>query len=263
MYAMDLGLQGKRAIITGGSKGIGFATAMQLAAEGAQVALIARNEGPLKEAAQRIAEKTGTEPFIIAADVSIEAEVQRAVAAIAERFGGIEILINNAGTSAAKPFEAVDTSAWTADLDLKLFGAVHCAKAALPYMRQAGGGAIVNVTAVGGKTPSDASLPTSVSRAAGLALTKAMSKDLAPDGIRVNAVCIGLIRSDQIEQMWQATAPHLTWDEFAADPRHAIPLGRIGRAEEAANVITFLVSEAASYVSGTAVNIDGGKAAVL
>ncbi|MBD3919204.1 SDR family oxidoreductase [Paenibacillus sp. PR3] len=260
---MELGFKGKRAIITGGSKGIGLATAMLLASEGALVALIARNEGPLKEAAQRIADKTGTQPLIIAADVSVETEVQRAVGAIVERFGGIDILINNAGTSAAKPFEAVDASAWTADLNLKLFGAVYFAKSALPYMRQAGGGAIVNVTAVGGKTPSGSSLPTSVSRAAGLALTKAMSKDLASDGIRVNAVCIGLIRSDQIERMWQAAAPHMTWDEFAADPRHDIPLGRIGRAEEAANVIAFLASDAASYVTGTAVNIDGGKAAVL
>ncbi|WP_127529373.1 SDR family NAD(P)-dependent oxidoreductase [Paenibacillus kobensis] len=260
---MELGIQGKRAIITGGSKGIGFATAMLLAAEGAQVALIARNEVALQEAARRIAEKTGIEPLIVAADVSVEQEVQRAAAAVAERFGGIDILVNNAGTSAAKPFDQVDTPAWTADLDLKLYGAVHFARAALPYMRQAGGGAIVNVTAVGGKTPSGSSLPTSVSRAAGLALTKAMSKDLASDGIRVNAVCIGLIRSDQIERMWQATAPHLTWEEFAADPRHDIPLGRIGRAEEAANVIAFLISEAASYVTGTAINIDGGKASVL
>jgi Dehydrogenases with different specificities (related to short-chain alcohol dehydrogenases) len=260
---MELGLKGKRAVITGGSKGIGLETALLLASEGAQVAIVARSEGPLKEAAEKITAKTGTKPLIISADVSVEEEVQHAVAAIAEQFGGIDILVNNAGTSAAKPFEAVDASAWSADLDLKLFGAVHFSRAALPHLRRDGGGAIVNVTAIGGKTPSGSSLPTSVSRAAGLALTKAMSKDLAADGIRVNAVCIGLIRSDQIERMWKATAPQLTWDEFAADPRHDIPLRRIGRTEEAANVIAFLVSDAASYVTGTSVNIDGGKAAVL
>lgn len=260
---MELGLQGKRAIITGGSKGIGLATAMLLASEGAQVALVARNEGPLKEAAEQIVAKTGTEPFIIVADVSVEEDVRRAVAATVERFGGIDILVNNAGISAGRPFELVDTAAWTADLDLKLLGAVHFAQAALPYLRKDGGGAIVNVTAVGGKTPLGSSLPSSVSRAAGLALTKAMSKDLAPGGVRVNAVCIGLIHSDQIEKLWQSTAPNLSWEEFAADPRHDIPLGRIGEADEAANVIAFLVSDAASYVTGTAVNIDGGKAAVL
>lgn len=260
---MELGLQGKTAIITGGSKGIGLASALLLAAEGAQVSIVARNVDSLKKAAELISEKTGIEPLMISADVSVAQDVRRAVELTAERFGGIDILINNAGTSAAKPFEDVTTDMWEADLDLKLYGAVHFARAVVPYMRKNGGGAILNVTAIGGKTPSASSLPTSVSRAAGLALTKAMSKDLAGDNIRVNAVCIGLIRSDQIERMWQAAAPELTWEQFAADPRHAIPLGRIGRTEEAAKVIAFLVSEAASYVTGTSVNIDGGKAAVL
>ncbi|WP_301171637.1 SDR family NAD(P)-dependent oxidoreductase [Brevibacillus nitrificans] len=260
---MNLGLQGKTAIVTGGSKGIGFATALALAAEGANVALVARGLEALQKAAERIAAQTGQEPLVIAADVSAKQDVHMAVEKTVERFGSVDILVNNAGTSAARPFEEVSQDMWEADLDLKLFGAVHFSRAAVPYMRQNGGGAILNVTAVGGKTPSASSMPTSVSRAAGLALTKAMSKDLAPDNIRVNAVCIGLIRSDQIERFWQASAPELTWDEFAKDPRHAIPLGRIGQTEEAAKVITFLVSDAASYVTGTSVNIDGGKAAVL
>jgi NAD(P)-dependent dehydrogenase (short-subunit alcohol dehydrogenase family) len=260
---MDLGLKGKKAIVTGGSKGIGLASAIALATEGAQVSIVARNLEPLKNAAKLISEKTGVEPFIITADVSLEQDVQRAVELTFERFGGIDILVNNAGTSAARSFDDVAIDAWEADLDLKLFSVVHFARAVVPYMRKNGGGAILNVTAIGGKTPSASSLPTSVSRAAGLALTKAMSKDLASDNIRVNAVCIGLIQSDQIERMWQVNAPELTWDQFATDSRHAIPLGRIGRAEEAANVIAFLVSEAASYVTGTSVNIDGGKAAVL
>ena len=260
---MDLGLKGKRAIITGGSKGIGLATAITLAEEGALVAIVARNSGPLQEASDRILEQTGTKPLVIVADVSLEADARRAVETAAEQFGGIDILVNNAGTSAAKPFEQVDTEAWESDLDLKLFGAVNFARAAIPYMREGGGGAILNVTAVGGKTPGTSSLPTSVSRAAGLALTKAMSKDLARDNIRVNAVCIGLIHSDQIERKWRQTAPELTWEEFATDPRHGIPLGRIGQDEEAAKVIAFLVSNSASYVTGTSVNIDGGSAAVL
>ncbi|WP_341279035.1 SDR family oxidoreductase [Paenibacillus sp. FSL H8-0537] len=260
---MDLGMQGKRAIVTGGSKGIGLATALRLAAEGAEVAIVARQEGSLQEAAERIEQATGKRPLIISADVSVEAEVQRAVAEVVQQLGGVDILVNNAGTSAALPFDKVEPDAWAADLDLKLYAAIHFTRAALPYLRKAGGGAIVNVTAIGGKTPAGSSLPTSVSRAAGLALTKAMSKDLAGDGIRVNAVCIGLIRSDQIERMWKQSASDLSWEEFAASPRHDIPLGRIGNPEEAANVIAFLVSEAASFVTGTSVNIDGGKAAVL
>ncbi|WP_435925273.1 SDR family NAD(P)-dependent oxidoreductase [Paenibacillus sp. DYY-L-2] len=258
---MDLGLKHKRALVTGGSKGIGLATARLLAAEGAKVAIVARSEANLELAAREIEDRTGIAPIWIAADVSIREEAERAVREASDRLGGLDILINNAGTSAAKPFAETDTENWTADLDLKLFGAIHCARAALPHLRKAeGGGTIVNVTAIGGKTPGEASLPTSVSRAAGLALTKAMSKDLAADGIRVNAVCIGLIHSDQIERKWRATAPDLTWEDYA---RHAIPLGRIGEAEEAANVIAFLASGAASYVTGTSVNIDGGKSAVL
>lgn len=260
---MDLGLQGKVALVTGGSKGIGLATAIQLAQEGAQVAIVARGEEQLKQAAALILEQTGQETLYISADVSSEEQCKGAVQRTAQHYGRLDILVNNAGTSAAKPFEQVAADAWLSDLDLKLFGAVHMARAALPHMRNAGGGAIVNVTAVAGKTPSAASLPTSVSRAAGLALTKAMSKDLASDQIRVNAVCIGLIRSDQIEKGWKAAHPELTWEQFATHPRHDIPLGRIGRAEEAAKVIAFLASDAASYVSGTSVNIDGGKAAVL
>ncbi|MBP1990354.1 SDR family NAD(P)-dependent oxidoreductase [Paenibacillus eucommiae] len=260
---MDLGLKGKKAIVTGGSKGIGLATALLLASEGAEVVIVARSIEPLQTAAGLIKEKTGTEPVYISADVSIEEEARRVIAETVERLGGVDILVNNAGTSAARPFPEVDGEAWTADLDLKLMGAVHFSRAALPHMRKAGGGSIVNVTAVGGKTPSASSLPSSVSRAAGLALTKAMSKDLAADNIRVNAVCIGSIRSDQIERLWQKTAPELSWEEFAANPQHDIPLGRIGDAEEAANVIAFLASKAASYVTGTSVNIDGGKATVL
>ncbi|OME84138.1 short-chain dehydrogenase [Paenibacillus sp. FSL A5-0031] len=260
---MELGLKGKIAVITGGSKGIGLATALLLAEEGAEVAIVAREEGSLRSAAALIKERTGKEALAISADVSRPEDAARAVEQTAAHFGGVNILVNNAGVSAAQPFEKVETDAWTADLDLKLLGAVHFARAVLPYMRQAGGGAIVNVTAIGGKTPGASSLPTSVSRAAGLALTKAMSKDLAVDQIRVNAVCIGLIRSAQIERMWQAASPELSWDEFSADKRHGIPLGRIGRASEAANVIGFLVSEAASFVTGTSVNIDGGISAVL
>jgi 3-oxoacyl-[acyl-carrier protein] reductase len=260
---MDLGLTGKVALITGASKGIGLETALYLINEGAKVAICARNVENLKAAAAYIVEKTGTEVLYIEADVTKEEDCKRIVTSTADKYGRVDILINNAGTSSAHPFEQVGAELWQQDLDLKLFGAIHCSRYVIPYMRQVGGGAIVNVTAAIAKTPPASSLPTTVSRAAGMALTKAMSKDLGPDNIRVNTVCIGLIRSDQIEKKWKQKAPELTWEQFARNKDHQIPLGRIGNTDEAAKVITFLVSDAASYVSGTAVNIDGGMAGVL
>lgn len=260
---MELGLEGKVALITGGSKGIGLATATALSLEGAKVAICARDPQGLEEAAAKIRERTGRDIVTIQADVSSKAGCEQAVSATVDAYGRLDILVNNAGTAAAKPFDQLEPEDWDADLDLKLFAAIYCSRAAVKHMRKSGGGAIVNVTAVAGKTPGASSLPTSVSRAAGMALTKAMSKDLGKYGIRVNTVCIGLIRSAQIERMWQVQAPDRTWEQFSTDPKHDIPLGRIGEAEEAANVITFLVSDAASYVTGTSVNIDGGKGAAL
>jgi NAD(P)-dependent dehydrogenase (short-subunit alcohol dehydrogenase family) len=260
---MELGLAGKVALITGGSKGIGLQTAVSLAQEGCRVAICARSEEALRQAAAFITETTGAEALYIVVDVTSEDDCRRAADETVRRFGRLDILVNNAGSAAAKPFEQVGAESWQQDLDLKLFGAIHCSRYAVPFMRQAGGGAIVNVTTSAAKTPPKSSLPSSVSRAAGLALTKAMSNDLAANGIRVNTVCIGTIRSEQIEQRWRQEAPELTWEQYAADARHQIPLGRIGRTEEAAKVIVFLVSQAASYVTGTAVNIDGGKGAAL
>ena len=261
---MELGLEGKVAIITGSSKGIGLYTALQLVKEGANVVLCARGEEKLKEAASFIKSETGAEVLIVSADITKEDECKKIIQKTVNRYGRIDILVNNAGTSSTNPFESVDTDLWQTDLDLKLFGAIHTSKAAIPYMREVGGGAIVNVTAVLGKTPPANSLPTTVSRAAGMALTKAMSKDLGRDNIRVNTVCIGLIRSDQIELKWQNEAPELTWDEYSRNVvGPSIPLNRIGETTEAANVITFLVSSAASYVTGTSVNIDGGSGGTL
>jgi len=260
---MDLGLKGKVAFITGGSKGIGLATALQLVQEGAHVAICARNTEKLTSAAEYIKHKTGADVLTIQTDVTKEKECEEAILAVIHKYGRLDIVVNNAGTAAANPFEKVETSLWQQDLDLKLFGAIHCAKYAIPHMREVGGGAIVNVTASIAKTPPASSLPTTVSRAAGMALTKAMSNDLGADNIRVNTVGIGLIRSDQVEKMWQESDPDLTWEQYARKTDHNVPLGRIGNTDEAAKVITFLVSDAASYVTGTSVNIDGGTASAL
>lgn len=261
---MELGLKGKVAIVTGSSKGIGLYTAIQLVKEGAQVTICARGEEQLQDAASLIKKETGEEVLIVSADITKEQECINIVQKTVEHYGRLDILVNNAGTSSANPFESVDTDLWQTDLDLKLFGAIHTSKAAIPHMREVGGGAIVNVTAVLAKTPPASSLPTTVSRAAGMALTKAMSRDLGIDNIRVNTVCIGLIRSDQIESRWKKDAAELSWEEYSKNVvGPSIPLRRIGETSEAANVITFLVSDAASYVTGTALNIDGGSGGTL
>jgi NAD(P)-dependent dehydrogenase (short-subunit alcohol dehydrogenase family) len=261
---MDLELRGKVAVITGASDGIGRATAERLAAEGAAVTLCARRPEPLVAVAEGIV-AAGGQALAVPADVSRPGAVEGVVAAAVERFGRLDILVNNAGRSAARPFDAVDDADWAADLDLKFHAAVRAVRAALPHLRAQGGGRIVNVVAVAGKTPGAGSLPTSVSRAAGLALTKALSKDLAGDRITVNAVCIGMIKSGQWVRRWQAEAQPGTLDEFYERAARAagIPLGRVGEAAEAADLIAFLVSARAAYITGVAINMDGGVSAVL
>jgi 3-oxoacyl-[acyl-carrier protein] reductase len=262
---MDLGLGGKVALVTGASDGIGRATAHALAREGARVVICARGQGRLDQVSAGIAEDTGAEVVPVVADVMRAADVDRLVAAAVARFGRVDILVNNAGTSRARDFESVPDDEWQADLDLKLFGAIRTVRQALPHMRTAGGGAIVNVLNIGAKQPGARSLPTSVSRAAGMALTKALSKELAADRIRVNAVLIGLVKSGQHERTWRRAAADQGLDDFyaAMAEQRAIPLGRVGEAAEAGDLIAFLCSDRAAYITGTAINLDGGASSVV
>lgn len=260
---MDLQLKDKVAVVTGGSKGIGFETALQFVREGAKVAICARGEKQLQVAKDHIKQITGQEVLIICADVSKEKDCEKLIQAAVGHFGRVDILVNNAGTAAAYSFEQVSNELWQTDLDLKLFGAINCSKYAVKEMKKNQMGSIINVTAVLAKTPPANSLPTTVSRAAGIALTKAMSNDLGPFNIRVNTVCIGLIRSDQIEKRWKDQEPTLNWDEYSEKVGQTIPLRRIGDTIEAARAIVFLASPVASYITGTSLNIDGGSSGVV
>jgi NAD(P)-dependent dehydrogenase (short-subunit alcohol dehydrogenase family) len=265
---MDLGLKDKVAIITGGSDGIGKAAAHRMAEEGARVVIVARRLEVLEAAAKEIEAATKGVVLPVQGDVTEPATAGRVVQTTLDRFGRIDILVNNAGTSMARPFEAVSEEDWEADFNLKVWGAVRLIKAVIPEMRKVGGGRIINVTNLSGRTPGAASMPTSISRAAGIAITKGLSKDLAKDNILVNTVCIGLIKSGQNRRGYErqkATNPNLTLDEFYAERAKArgIPLGRVGEAHEAGDVIAFLASERASYLTGVAINIDGGTSAVV
>ena len=261
---MDLGLKGKVAIVTGGSQGIGRAAAHRLLQEGAKVVICARRKEVLAKASQEMRNQTMGEVLPVEADVTKIADIKRVVEITVRSFGGLNILVNNAGQSAAGSFESISDEAWSADIDLKLLAAVRFSRAAILHMRQAGGGRIINVTNLGGKAPGPASVPTSVTRAAGIALTK----DLAKDNILVNTVCIGLIKSGQQERRYQrmrAQGHNLSLDQYydrIAKGRN-VPLGRVGEAAEAGDVIAFLASERASYLTGTSINIDGGSSAVV
>lgn len=260
---MDLKLQGKVAAITGGSDGIGKAAARRLAEEGVKVGICGRREDALDEAVAELRKATGGEILAVRADVTKEGEAAAFVRRVAEHFGRLDILVNNAGTSSAHHWDDLKDDIWRYDMELKFYGAIRCTEAAVPLMRQAGGGRIINVTTPGGKTPGPRSMPTSVTRAAGIAFTKALSKDLAADNILVNTVCVGYIKSGQWVRRAANRTDGATLDDVYADLGKSVPLGRAGEAEEVGDVIAFLASERASYVTGTAINIDGGIAAAV
>ena len=257
---MDLQLNGRVALVTGGSQGIGKAVAAMLAQEGASVVIAARGAELLDKVATEI-RAAGGKVHAVAADVSQAADCERLVAETIKTFGRLDILVNNAGTSATGEFESVTDEAWQADFNLKLFAAIRLARLVVPGMRQHGWGRIINMTNIGAKQPRAKSMPTTVTRAAGLAFTKAMSKEFAASTILVNTVCIGLIKAGQHERKAaRAGVPvEQMYDAMGKD----IPLGRVGRAEEVASVVAFLASEAASYVTGSSVNLDGGASAVM
>jgi 3-oxoacyl-[acyl-carrier protein] reductase len=263
---VDLGLQGKVAVITGGSDGIGKAVAIALASEGAHVVICARRADVLEAAAAEIRAATGGKVEAVAANVTQADQVQQLFAKTIDLFGRVDILVNNAGTSSAHAFEAATDEIWASDIELKLMGAIYCIRAAVPHMKAQGGGRIINITTPGGKAPGARSVPTSVTRAAGIALTKALSKEYAAHNILVNTVAVGVFKSGQQRRRWErlrADNPDLTLEAFYAEMGKNVPLGRVGEAREAGDVIAFLASERAGYITGTSINVDGGTSPVV
>jgi NAD(P)-dependent dehydrogenase (short-subunit alcohol dehydrogenase family) len=259
---MDLHLSGKVVLITGGTDGLGAALADRLVEEGARVGVCGRDPGRLAATEQRLGD-AGGDALAVQADVTSPADLERFIDAAAARWGRLDGLVNNAGQSAAGRIDQVSDDEWIADLDLKVLAAVRCTRLALPHLIAAGGGAIVNVLTTGARAPGAGSLPTTASRAAGLAITKAASRDLAGQGIRVNAVLLGLVESGQ----WRRRADAAGQSEDELYRRMAanadIPLGRVGRPEEFADLAAYLLSDRSSYVTGSAVNLDGGASPVI
>ena len=229
------------------------------AAAGASVAVVARDLDALSETLTALqAANPDAAHAAISADVRQAGEVARAHAEAVAACGPIDVLVNNSGTSNARPFLDISDDDWQDDLDLKLFSAVRLCRLCLPHMRSQGWGRVINSLNVGAKAAGAQTCPTSASRAAGLAMTKALASEFAPDGVLVNALITGLLVTHQWQTRWEREGHDTTFEDYTAQVGKRIPAGRMGDPQEFANLALFLASDAASYVTGAAINIDGG-----
>ena len=261
---MEVRLDGRSAIVTGGSKGLGLAIAEEYFASGADVAILARDAGALAEAKQQIQTRGGKGKIAaISCDVSKADAIKQACNQVNSEFGKVDIFVNNAGQSTRGPSETITDEMWQADLDLKLFAQIRFCRLLMPPMKERKWGRIISVLNIGAKAPGADSAPTSVSRAAQMALTKAMSMEGAPHNVLVNSLHVGVIVSDQIKRRYDRERPNVSFEQYVAEAGKAVPLGRMGKAEEFAAVATFLASEQAGYVTGCAINVDGGRSPVV
>lgn len=261
---MEIRLDGRSALITGGSTGLGLAMAKEFAASGADVAIVGRRPDVLEEARREIAAVAAVaRVHAVAADVATAEGTDLAFRSTVAALGKVDILVNNAGKSQVGAFEDLTDRIWQEDFDLKLFAAVRLARATLPAMKQRGWGRIINVLATSAKTPRAGTAPTAVSRAAGLALTKVLAGEGAPHNVLVNALLVGLIDSDQWMRRHAASGQDVTYEEFLARMGAGVPLGRVGSAREFASIACFLASDAAGYITGTGINVDGGASPVV
>ena len=258
MDTLELGLKGKVAIVTGGSEGLGRAAVERFARSGARVVACARRKDVLEQALGEIRKATGAEVVPVAADVSTAAGCESVVSAAVRQFSTVDILLNNAGTSAAAGFEQVSDEAWESDLDLKLMAAIRLSRLVIPHMKRQGGGRIINVVNTGGKAPRAQGLPTSVSRAAGINLMKSLSNEYAADRILVNAICIGLVKSAQLAKRAKGDL-----EAHYRELGKRVPIGRVAEASEFADLVAFLASDRAAFITGTAINFDGGISPVV
>ena len=259
---MDLGLKDKTALVTGGSRGVGRAIAAALLREGARVMIAARDPKRLASARDALARETGGAVHAQAANLENDSEVRALIEATTAALGGLDILVNAAGTVNPAEFLSLTEDKWPAVFEQKLNGYVRCLRHAIPVMKGRGWGRIINVSGLGSREAGARTVPVGLNNAAVLNLTKSLAFALAPEGILVNAVIPHIIDTDRQDETMKELAA-LTGKPEAEIRRQRvseIPVGRMGRPEEVADVVAFLASERSSFVAGAAWHVDGGIA---
>jgi 3-oxoacyl-[acyl-carrier protein] reductase len=257
---MDLGLKNKVALVAAASRGLGRAVAEELAAEGASLVLCARNAQTLTETSDAISRSSGAQVLAVPADVAVVSDVTRVVASGIERFGRIDILVTNAGGPPAGNFEDVTREQWEVATRLTLYSAIELARHVLPGMKERRWGRILNITSIAVKQPVENLILSNSLRAGVTGFARTLANEVAPLGITVNNILPGYTRTERVEELaaMMAAKEGISSAEFKARWEQEIPMKRLGEPREFAALAAFLVSERASYITGTSIQVDGG-----
>jgi 3-oxoacyl-[acyl-carrier protein] reductase len=257
---MNLHLKDKRALVTGASRGLGYAVALGLAHEGCRVAINSRDAEKISKAANILAQETGAQVISLAGDVTAPEVVQKIIAEVVHVFGGLDILVTNAGGPPAGAFESFDEATWQKAIDLSFMSHVHLIRAALPHLRQSKAASVLTMTSYSVKQPLPNLVLSNSIRAATVGLTKSLALELGKDGIRFNSILPGWTKTERVTELMSFRAKQngtTVEDEIAKQSKDS-PFGRMGTPEEFANAAVFLVSPAASYITGVMLTVDGG-----
>ncbi len=262
---MDTGLAGKTAFVGGASRGIGRASALALAREGCSVSICARNTANLEEAALEIRTETGAQVLPLVCDMASYDDIKRAVSQAASSFGRLDIIVNNAGGPPSGTFETLDETYWMHAIQQNLLSAVRTVREALPHLRRSGSGRVINIVSVAVKQPIDGLMLSNATRLAVVGWAKTLSRELAIDAITVNNVCPGNIATERLMSLIeeQAQRQGITLEQAVSLDESRIPMGYLGDPEDVANLIVFLASDKARYVTGTTIQVDGGSTGAI